>query len=96
MSNPRRLIPTERFLKKIWGYDSDAELNMVWGLYLLSAQKLAALHATVQTKATRIAGYTLAKPHDLKAAFQADRVSMLSIFPCVFVDLGNHCADQLS
>ncbi len=30
MANPKNLIPTERFLEKIWGYDSDAELNVVW------------------------------------------------------------------
>lgn len=29
MSNPKRLIPTERFLEKIWGYDSEAEINVV-------------------------------------------------------------------
>lgn len=30
MSNPHNLIPTERFMEKIWGYDSEAELNVVW------------------------------------------------------------------
>ena len=30
MCNPHSLIPTERFLEKIWGYDSDATLNVVW------------------------------------------------------------------
>lgn len=59
MSNPRRLIPTERFLEKIWGYDSDAELNVVWVYISYLRKKLAALHATVQIKATRNAGYTL-------------------------------------
>ena len=33
MSNPHNLIPTERFMEKIWGYDSEAELNVV---YILS------------------------------------------------------------
>lgn len=30
MRNPRQLIPTERFLERIWGYDSEVELNVVW------------------------------------------------------------------
>ncbi len=30
LRNPRQLIPSERFLEKIWGYDSDVELNVVW------------------------------------------------------------------
>lgn len=59
MSNPRRLISTERFLEKIWGYDSDAELNVVWVYISYLRKKLAALYATVQIKATRNAGYTL-------------------------------------
>ena len=29
MSNPHQLIPSERFLEKIWGYDSDTEINVV-------------------------------------------------------------------
>ena len=30
MCNPRNLISTERFLEKIWGYDNEAEINVVW------------------------------------------------------------------
>lgn len=29
MTNPRHLISTERFMEKIWGYDSEAEINVV-------------------------------------------------------------------
>lgn len=29
MNNPRSLISTERFMEKIWGYDSQAEVNVV-------------------------------------------------------------------
>ncbi len=59
MSNPHRLIPTERFLEKIWGYDSDAELNVVWVYISYLRKKLTALHANVEIKAARNAGYTL-------------------------------------
>ena len=30
MANPHHVIPTERFLEKIWGCDSDAEITVVW------------------------------------------------------------------
>lgn len=59
MSNPHSLIPSERFLEKIWGYDSDAELNVVWVYISYLRKKLAALQANIQIKATRNAGYSL-------------------------------------
>ncbi len=59
MSNPKTLISSERFLEKIWGYDSEAELNVVWVYISYLRKKLAALHANIQIKAVRNAGYTL-------------------------------------
>lgn len=59
MRDPRSLIPTERFLEKIWGYDSDATLNVVWVYISYLRKKLAALDATIQIKAARNAGYSL-------------------------------------
>ena len=59
MSNPHNLISSERFLEKIWGYDSDAELNVVWVYISYLRKKLTALHADIQIKATRNAGYSL-------------------------------------
>lgn len=59
MSNPRHLVPTERFLEKIWGYDSEAEINVVWVYISYLRKKLTALHANIQIKATRNAGYSL-------------------------------------
>ena len=59
MSNPRQLIPTERFMEKIWGYDSEAEINVVWVYISYLRKKLNALKADVTIKATRNAGYSL-------------------------------------
>ena len=59
MSNPHNLISAERFLEKIWGFDSEAEINVVWVYISYLRKKLAALHANVQIKAVRNAGYTL-------------------------------------
>lgn len=59
MSNPDQLISSERFLEKIWGYDTEAEINVVWVYVSYLRKKLSALHANVQIKAVRNAGYTL-------------------------------------
>lgn len=59
MSNPRRLISSERFMEKIWGYDSEAEMNVVWVYISYLRKKLTALHADIQIRAKRNAGYTL-------------------------------------
>lgn len=59
ISNPHQLIPTERFLEKIWGLDTPAEINVVWVYISYLRKKLAALQANIQIKATRNAGYTL-------------------------------------
>lgn len=59
MVNPKNLISTERFMEKIWGYDSEAEVNVVWVYISYLRKKLTALHANIQIKATRNAGYSL-------------------------------------
>lgn len=59
MANPHSLISTERFLEKIWGYDTEAEINVVWVYISYLRKKLTALNANVQIKATRNAGYSL-------------------------------------
>ena len=59
MSNPHHIISAERFMEKIWGYDSDTEINVVWVYISYLRKKLAALHADIQIKASRNAGYSL-------------------------------------
>lgn len=59
MTNPRQLVSTERFFEKIWGYESDAELNVVWVYISYLRKKLSALNANVQIKASRNVGYSL-------------------------------------
>lgn len=59
MNNPRCLISTQRLMEKIWGYDSDAEINVVWVYISYLRKKLAALDANIQIKATRNSGYSL-------------------------------------
>lgn len=59
MSNPKILVSSEQFMEKIWGYDANAEINVVWVYISYLRKKLNALHADIQIKSTRNAGYTL-------------------------------------
>jgi len=59
MANTHRLISTERFLEKIWGFDSETELNVVWVYISYLRKKLDSLGADLKIKASRNAGYTL-------------------------------------
>ena len=65
MANPKTLISTERFMEKIWGYDAEAEINVVWVYISYLRKKLTALNANVQIKATRNAGYSLEVKEDV-------------------------------
>lgn len=59
MLNPHHLISVERFMEKIWGYDSDSEINVVWVYISYLRKKLTALNANIKIKASRNAGYSL-------------------------------------
>ncbi|MGN0165999.1 MAG: response regulator transcription factor [Lachnospiraceae bacterium] len=59
MSQPGTLISTERLLDKIWGYDADVELNVVWVTISSLRKKLAQMESIVVITAVRGIGYTL-------------------------------------
>jgi len=59
MENPGQIIPTERFLEKIWGYDSESDVSVVWVYLSGLRKKLAELGCSVQIRASRGVGYSL-------------------------------------
>ena len=59
MRNPRRLISTEQLMERVWGYDAQAEINVVWVTISSLRKKLAALGADVDIRANRGSGYSL-------------------------------------
>ena len=59
MMNPGQLISTDRFMDRIWGYDSDAEINVVWVYLSNLRKKLLSVGASVQIRAARGLGYSL-------------------------------------
>ena len=59
MRNPRKLVSTEAFMDRIWGYDSEAELNIVWVYISTLRKKLKGIDADIEIKAQRGLGYYL-------------------------------------
>lgn len=64
MANPRNVISGEKLMEKIWGFDSDSEINVVWAYISYLKKKLTALKADIQIKTYRNAGYALEKTDD--------------------------------
>ncbi len=61
MMNPKRVISTEQFMDKIWGFETDAEITVVWVNVSTLRKKLVKLNAPVCIKVARSSGYTLVK-----------------------------------
>lgn len=64
MHNPRQVISTDMFMEKIWGWDTEAEINVVWVYISYLRKKLTALGANIQIKSSRNAGYCLENCND--------------------------------
>ncbi|MDO5799231.1 MAG: response regulator transcription factor [Eubacteriales bacterium] len=58
-SNPGQVISTERFMEKIWGYDSESDVGVVWVYISYLRKRLTALEANVKIRAARGQGYYL-------------------------------------
>ena len=61
MVSPGQIISTEKFMDKIWVWDSETELNVVWVYISYLRKKLQNLGANVKLAAVRGSGYTLEK-----------------------------------
>lgn len=59
MDNQKQIIPKERLIEKIWGYESEAEYNAIEVYISFLRKKLAAIGSPIQIKATRGLGYSL-------------------------------------
>ena len=62
--NPNVVISTETFMEKVWGYDSESEINVVWVYISAFRKKIMSLKAHVVIKAARGVGYRLEKIDD--------------------------------
>ena len=61
MSNPGQVISPDLFMDKIWGYDSEAEQNVVWVYISYLRKKITSLGSQVKIRAARGLGYSLEK-----------------------------------
>lgn len=68
MKAPSIIISQERFMEKIWGFESEAESNVVWVNISYLRKKLKALNANINIKATRNVGYSLEIAGDKQTA----------------------------
>lgn len=59
MRQQGRPISTEQLMERIWGYDSDAEINVVWAYISYLRRKLDAVGSNVRITARCGCGYLL-------------------------------------
>ena len=59
MKAPTKPVSTEAFMEKIWGYDSDTELSVVWVYISYLRKKLDVLGSEVKIVGKRNQGYCL-------------------------------------
>ena len=59
MRNRGRVFSTENLMDKVWGLDSDAEIDVVWTYIGFLRKKLKQLCADIEIKTIRGAGYAL-------------------------------------
>jgi len=59
MRNPGQVISTERFMDRIWGYETEADLNVVWVYVSTLRKKLKEVGSNTKIKVARNVGYSL-------------------------------------
>ncbi len=62
MLNRGICLSTEDILVKVWGYETEADIGVVWVYISYLRKRLAALGSAVEIKARRGVGYTLEAP----------------------------------
>lgn len=59
MENIGKIITTDSIMERVWGWDSDVEVNVVWVTVSNLRKKFTALNAPVNIRAVRGIGYIL-------------------------------------
>lgn len=59
MRSPKTVFSAERIMEKIWGWDSEAEINVVWVNISNLRKKLRAIKSKIAINANRGMGYVL-------------------------------------
>ena len=64
MRSPRVVISADRIMEKVWGWDSEAEINVVWVHISNIRKKLRSIGSHVSVYASRGMGYMLEERDD--------------------------------
>ncbi len=64
VNNPNTLISTETFMERVWGFDSESEINVVWVYISSLRKKLLRIEANLSITAVRGLGYKLEEIND--------------------------------
>ena len=59
LRNPGHVFSTEHIMDKIWGLDSDADMDVVWTYIGFLRKKLKQISADIEIRTIRGAGYAL-------------------------------------
>ena len=59
LRNPRQVFSAERIMEKVWGWDNEAEINVVWVNISNLRKKLKSIGSRLSLKANRGLGYVL-------------------------------------
>ena len=59
MKNPGHVFSSEHLMERVWGLDTEAEIDVVWTYIAFLRKKLRSLHAEVEIRTIRGAGYAL-------------------------------------
>ena len=64
MENPRILFSVQQLMDRVWGWDAEAEINVVWVNISQLRKKLADLDTAAEIRVHRGTGYSLEKKDD--------------------------------
>lgn len=59
LANPSHIVPKEKFIEKVWGYDFEGEYNTVEVYVSFLRKKLAAINSKLEIRVVRGVGYCL-------------------------------------
>lgn len=59
LKNPTMIISVDIFMDKVWGFDSETDMSVVWTYISYLRKKLKLIGSTISIKAVRNIGYTL-------------------------------------
>ena len=59
MENPRCIVSTAQFMERVWGWDAEVDVSIVWVYISNLRKKIAGIGAGVEIRATRGVGYSL-------------------------------------